>query len=270
MGRMRLLRLCLVAALALGAFGAASASAFENPTWTVCEEGSGSGLKWEDSACTKESASGKFELHELTSGSETRVLLANAGGTLQKLDIHGNTVVCKKVKFNKEARILGGNPGTASGTLEYGECEVEGHSSCLINGGKELKSEPLAMTVVYTTEAAATEKNPEHSALLSEPVNAKLVFFKGEMTGTGCPKGGVYEVKGETLDTDIKAREHLKEHQLEASPAEDYWVNSGGVAQMKTVTHLDDLGESNSAAVGLLVAAGVIIVVVVVVVWWLS
>ncbi|HWX45275.1 MAG TPA: hypothetical protein VNY52_08120 [Solirubrobacteraceae bacterium] len=246
MKHLKLMGLCLAAAFALSAFGmAASAWAKEeNPTWRVCEEKTGKGEKWEDSACTKGSPTGKFEVIELKGAGETRSLTAEAMGT-PRLDIGTSSpddIECSKVKFNKEAKIMGGEPGTAEETFEYSGCKVEGHEACKVNAGTEegsLKTSPLTSKEVFRTKEAAEKRQAESTDLLVKPISGS-VLYKVEISGEGCPKSGTFEISGEELYNNGEAEQHLKAHDLESSTASTYWFNSGGkltegkVAALKT------------------------------------
>jgi hypothetical protein len=212
----------------------------ENPTWVYCEEHSASGTKWEDSSCTKASSTGHFEAHEMEAG-ETQKMEVE-GGT-QALDIGGaggDKILCNKVKANKEAVSIGGEPGTLENILEYEECTDEGHAKCTIDGSKEsgkIKTNTLTSKAVFTTKEAAEKRNAEDTAVVSKTKNSSAPFYNIEMSGE-CPKTGTFEVKGEQL-LDIKTgAHHSTGHELEGAAGASYWFNEGGVTKEGTAAVL--------------------------------
>jgi hypothetical protein len=250
MTRIKWLGLYLVAATTLVVVASPSAlAATNNPGWTVCEEGMGSGTKYEDSACTKESILGKFEAHELLLESEKRLFLAEvAKGFLAKLDLHGNHVLCKKAKFNKEALASGGSIAKAEGLMEYEECEVEGKPSCKINGTNKAKSALVTAEIVYATKTAAEAEEAVHSELFVKAKSGS-VLFSGEMTGEGCAKPGSYEVTGDLLYLMGEATKHIQEHLFEPAPESHYFTNESGKTVEHSVTPSKDLSEENPIAI---------------------
>jgi hypothetical protein len=118
MSRFRLIMMSVVAMFAVGAFASASASAI-TPVFLVCLEKSGSGKKFEDRNCSKESGTGKFELVEVA-----EFLKANGTsgvsvlkGTLSSAEV---IITCKKDKFTGEI----GPKGLTKGEVVYEECSV--------------------------------------------------------------------------------------------------------------------------------------------------
>jgi hypothetical protein len=245
MKHLKLLGLCLTAAFALSAFGMATSAwaKEENPTWRVCEERKGKETKWEDSACTKASPSGKFEAIELKGANETRRLEAEAMGT-PRLDIGSSSpddIQCTKAKLNNEAEIIGGEPGMADETFEYSGCKVEGHEACKVNAGTEegsIKTTPLTSKEVFRAKGAAEKKQAEETDLLVKPRSGTLLYIVA-ISGEGCPKSGTFEIDGEELYENIEFEKHLEKHDLEWSGATNYWFNSAGKATEGHITALE-------------------------------
>jgi hypothetical protein len=266
MKAMRWLGLCLAVVLVLvAAVATASASAAENALWTTCEESKeGKGVHWEDSLCTKESATGKFAIQELTEAKQTRLMKIKAKGA-QKLDIGGGSgdlITCSKLKSNEAADIIGGAPGKAEGILEYEGCTVEEHAECKVNEGK-VTTNPLTSELVYVSEEAAKGKKPEGAALLSKPTSGGP-FYKELVLKGACPKAGKFEPKGEALYDFSEGGQHRVEHALTSSSETIYWINEGGVAVAHKVVPLTAGTESVTLilplviiVVGVLAIAGV-------------
>ena len=152
---------CLVAALAMSVVATATASAItNNPKVTACLKHAGAGEKFKDSACKEKSSTGKWEIVELKE-KETMEILAEAKGT-QKLNTGGSVIACKKVKFAKGAKMIGGEPVTDEETIEYEECEVEGHANCEINkekAGKGKLTNECAEVHIGISERGSSQKS---------------------------------------------------------------------------------------------------------------
>jgi hypothetical protein len=118
MSRFKLIMMSVVAMFAVGAFASASASAI-TPVFLVCLEKAGSGKKFEERNCSKESGSGKFELVEVTEFLKVNGTsgVSTLKGTLLSAEI---IITCKKDNFTGEI----GPKGLSKGTVTYEECEA--------------------------------------------------------------------------------------------------------------------------------------------------
>ncbi len=125
--RIRLILIGVVVMSVMSALASASASAI-TPVFLVCLEKSGSGRKFEDRNCSKESGSGKFELVEVTEflqytgtgGVSTLVSL------LLKAEIR---ITCKRTLLIGEI----GPKGLTKGELKYDECSVGNKTETFAN-----------------------------------------------------------------------------------------------------------------------------------------
>jgi hypothetical protein len=116
MSRFRLVMMSVVAVFAVGAFASASASAI-TPVFLVCLEKSGSGKKFEERNCSKESGSGKFELVEVT---ENLKVNGTGGLSILKSTLLGAPIIikCQTSKFTGEI----GPKGLSTGEVTYEKC----------------------------------------------------------------------------------------------------------------------------------------------------
>src|ERR1700689_4093573 len=116
--RIRFLFMGVTMMVVVGALMSTSASAV-TPVFLVCLEKAGSGKKFEERNCNKESGSGKFELVEVT-----EFLKGNGTGgpsTLKTTLLGAELIIkCKKNKFADEI----GPKGLSRGEVAYEECAL--------------------------------------------------------------------------------------------------------------------------------------------------
>jgi hypothetical protein len=180
-----LLSLAALAATALvGALASASASAI-TPVFLVCLEKAGSGKKFEDRNCSKESGLGKFELVEVT-----EFLKANGTGGVAKLatKLAGAELVitCKKATGTGEF----GPKGLSRGEVSYEECALgnskEEFVSCEV---PNIKFKIIDQLVENAKGEVEDEIKPEKGNLLVE------IELKNKGSKT-CAEKGKFTVEG--------------------------------------------------------------------------
>src|SRR5580692_5184819 len=119
MKSIKIMGLCLVAAMALSAVVSASASATKNPKWALCEartEGTG---QWNNGTCTELGGKKTHETRLLLTENETREITAEANGSQKLAPAGAPTVLCKKLSLKAGAVILGGEPGKGTGGVRF-------------------------------------------------------------------------------------------------------------------------------------------------------
>jgi len=184
MSRFRLIMMSVVAMFAVGAFASASASAI-TPVFLVCLEKAGSGTKFEDRNCSKESGSGKFELVEIS-----EFLKANGTSGISKLkgELAGAEILitCKKDKFTGEI----GPKGLTKGEVTYEECEVgnskEKFTNCEV---PNIKFKFIDQLIENSKSEVEDEFKPEKGSIFVEIV----IKNKGELV---CAQKGTDKVEG--------------------------------------------------------------------------
>ncbi len=158
----KILILCAIAAMATCAALSSSASATKNPKWALCEARTAGTGQWGNSLCTTLGGEKTHETRLLLTENETREIAAEANGG-QKISVAGVTVVCKKLKLKAGAALLGGEPGKATGSPIFEECELEGKPNCKVKnvGGVNGKIEtlPVTSTLVYSSKEAEEKEN---------------------------------------------------------------------------------------------------------------
>jgi hypothetical protein len=256
MGTIKTLMFALVAVLAFSAVVVSSSfgGSVNNPRWDSCMEPETSGTgKFSNSACTTGVEKGGFEEFILSSGKKAEQT-AEQGG-IQKLIVKsflGNfTLACSKLKDHAGAEFIGSNspePGTASGMLEYGECEEEAKPACEINGktgtSKEAKitTTNLKSKLVFSTEGGAVKEDPAETKTLFEPETGTT--FATIKTGKNCTvENAEATVTGKELAENIKPTEHLKIQETSLKEGE-YWVNVSGKSEKQSVGPLSFVGGS--------------------------
>ncbi len=265
MKSIKIMGLCLVAAMALSAVVSASASAAtKNPKWVICETRGPNNGQWSDGTCTK---LGGEKTHEtrLLLENETRLITAKANG-VQKLSAPkvGITIECKKLKLVGEALLRGGEPAGDSETIAYEECSVEGHANCKVRnkGGTfgTIETKLLKSTIGFASKEAEESENQAATVTVFAPASGK-VFVEIEME-TECPVKTLEKVglpiDGEVACEDV-GNEHLVEHELNCpSPRiATYWLQSGGTAKEEKVAKLELAGnESTYVGKSLIALAG--------------
>jgi len=247
MKSIKIMGLCLVAAMALSAVVSASASAAtKNPKWALCEartEGTG---QWNDGKCSELGGKKTHETRLLLTENETRSITAEANGT-QKLTAAGAvTVVCEKLKLKAGAVLLGGEPGKDNESIVYEECTIEGKPKCEVRsvGGAfgTIETLPLTSTLVYSSKEAEEKENQAATLTLFKPTTGEI-FVELELRGEECPKAlreKALPVKGEVLGENIGGNEHLITHELNfpTTALTKYWLQVGGVATEKEIKKL--------------------------------
>jgi hypothetical protein len=155
MRRIRIVGICLVAAFAVGAVVAASASAAPRPTYKTCFKVSpkGSG-RFDNKECTKESKGGKmegdYELGEWNQGKEASPKVKGTNGIFTLTSyIKGIRIVgsisCTKGKW--VGNVTGPSQSTVTATLE--KCTTSGEV-CTSKGAKtgDIVTNPLSATLI--------------------------------------------------------------------------------------------------------------------------
>jgi hypothetical protein len=181
-----------VAVLAtVGAFASASALAI-TPVFLVCLEKSGSGKKFEERNCSKESGSGHFELVEFSEflkGSGTGGV-TELRTTIFKAEI---LVTCKKTIGTAEF----GPKGLSKGEISLDECSLgnskEEFTTCEL---PNIKFKVIDQLIENAKGEVEDELKPENGSLLVEII----VKNKGEKT---CAEKGTFPVEG-TQDLEVE------------------------------------------------------------------
>jgi hypothetical protein len=102
--------------------------------------------------------------NKLATGSSKSITALRGKGS-QKLVTIAATILCGKVTVGSGAKIIGGEPGTDSGSLIYSECIVEGAPTCKPNSFKPvategtIETEPLSTTLLTRKGKKPTENN---------------------------------------------------------------------------------------------------------------
>ena len=105
MKSIKIMGLCLVAAMALSAVVSASASAgTKNPKWALCEERTAGTGQWENTTCTKLGGTKTHETRLLLTENETRSITAEANGN--EAERRGNEHRLQKTKTQGGGRPL--------------------------------------------------------------------------------------------------------------------------------------------------------------------
>jgi hypothetical protein len=246
MKSIKIMGLCLVAAMALSAVVSASASATKNPKWVICETRGPNNGQWSDGTCTKLGGEKTHETRLLLTENETREITAVGNGNQMLASPGAPTVICKKLKLKAGAVLLGGEPGKDNESIVYEECEVEGKPNCKVKnvGGVNgtIETHPLTSTLVYTSKAAEEAENQAATLTLFKPTTGEI-FVELELEGTECPealRGKALPVKGEVLGENTGLNEHLVTHELNfpATALKIYWLQVGGVATEKEIKKL--------------------------------
>jgi hypothetical protein len=145
-GRRSIVGIAVLCALAISAFGAASASAADT-AW-VCLSGEGPGQNWEDEHCKVKAGNKKFHTTEYGLGVIFAIIFRNALTTgegtnaASKFKVHGalsgveTEVECTEV--NGTGSLTNAVSGvTGTGTLEFAGCSVSkpAGKGCVVTGG---------------------------------------------------------------------------------------------------------------------------------------
>jgi hypothetical protein len=194
MSRIRLILLSLgaVAATAVvGVFATASASAI-TPVFLVCLEKSGSGIKYEDRNCSKESGSGKFELVEVTSALEFN---GTSGVATLKSKLLGAEIriTCQKDITTGEIEAK----GLSLGTDLFDECTVGNSKETFVN------CEVPSIQVNFRDQLILNSKDEvedEYAPKEGEDFTSISIKNKSEKP---CTEKGTFPVKG-TQDAEIE------------------------------------------------------------------
>jgi hypothetical protein len=232
-------------------------------------------------ALSKDNPQWETEGH-LLGASETLLTTTKAEGT-QDITIGSNDVSCKLVNYLEkkegkevERNIRGSeapNAGTGLQTLEYGECEVPGHSGCTIDGGTAghalILTEPLKETLVFSSKAAA-EKEESLTDSLYEP---KGKVFANVDFGGSCPTPGDQVLEeGATLSENVKGNESSKSHLLD-SPSTlilTYYRNTSGKTEevkikapaTKVESGVTDWVVTGARVIAVLAIAGIVLLLI--------
>ncbi len=184
MSRFKLIMMSVVAMFVVGAFASASASAI-TPVYLVCLEKAGSGKKFEDRNCSKESGTGKFELIEVTEFLKVNGTggLATLKGSLSGAEI---IITCSKQKFEGEI----GAKGLSNGLVTYEGCAVgnskEKFTSCEV---PNIKFKFIDQLVENAKKEIEDEFKPEKGT------EFVMIEIKA-VTGKTCVEKGKFPVDG--------------------------------------------------------------------------
>lgn len=179
MSRLRFVLLGVVAALAVSAVGAGSASA-------ACNINTGKFV-----FCDHTGAELGTPLVLLLALSLPSILEGNIGGAAAKIE-------CETAHIDITILLL----GRTRGNLLYLKCKLNGHPECIVN-----KNEPIA--AIFNDVLVGTMGKPEDEF---SGAGTGEEFAKLEIAGTGCAQEGNFPVTGKQLVEISNGEELLAEH----------------------------------------------------------
>jgi len=248
MKSIKIMGLCLVAAMVLSAVVSASASATKNPKWALCEARTAGTGQWEDNACSKLGGTKTHETRLLLTENETREIKAEAVSE-QTLTSAAATIKCTKLKLAKGAVLLGGEPGKDNETIVYEGCTTS-IKECTVRSAKAavgtIETNPLISTLAYSSKEAEEKENQAETLTIFKSATGK-VFVDLILEGKGCPealRGVELPVDGEVACTNEKGNVHSISHELvcPATAIKTYWLQVSGVAKEEKVAKLELAG----------------------------
>jgi hypothetical protein len=155
------------------------------------------------------------------------------------------------LKLKAGAKMIGStapSSGTSSEVFEYGECEVSGKPSCVVNGktgeSKEatIKTEPIENVLEYSSKKGAETEDAEETDTLLKPATGE--GFAMLKLGTGCPIESESAVTGEVLAKNLGTPgKSAKAHEIETLEEGTYWNNESGVTTEHKVKKLKVFSE---------------------------
>jgi hypothetical protein len=219
MRNVKMMGLCLVAALACCAAVAASADAETGPLFGFCDEVAAGAGQYTDAHC-EDAGTGSWEA-KLLQGGEALTVLASAIGD-QKLETASGpeaTIECTGLSLAPGAYLEGGDPGTDHESLVYSGCSLPNntHPTCDVNSVGEAKgsgiieTEPLESELVYLTATGRKNLNAAETGTLFKPASGKT-FVAIELTALGasakCPIDGKPPIVGSAVVENVDAIGH--------------------------------------------------------------
>ena len=207
MSRVRLIMLSMLAVFAISAVASASASA-SSDEWRVCEEGTGTGIKYTEHKCTVESGTGKWEWKILAAG-ETRKV-KSAGGTFT-LTALGKTITCAAVA--DKGTITGGKPGKdLAETITFTGCTTK-QAGCSVKTAGQVNGTIVVTNIPTKLEQRKNAKGEEvvvdNFEQKEEPVGSeKFQFVTLKFEGT-CSEYPETKVKGTVAAEVVKGTGEL-------------------------------------------------------------
>jgi hypothetical protein len=238
MRSLKILTLCFITSMALGAAVSTAALAARNPKYTLCKVSPETRGQWMNGFCTVPGRNASHETRQLEE-SQTRGFELEPNG-MQELSVPSAkmTIICKKLKAKAGAILIGGEPGASSEILAFEECEIEGSPTCLINkekaGKAQIVTNVLSSKLGYLTEKAEMEENLRDVVNVLKP-SSGTVFTELEIekeAGGSCPLASIEKmklpVKGELACESIDGAEHLITHELNCpeTAKKEYWLQN--------------------------------------------
>ena len=169
----------------VGALASVSASAI-TPVYLVCLEKAGTGKKFEERNCKKESGTGRFELVEITEflGTNGTGEVSALTFTLFKAEIK---ITCKKDTYTGEI----GPKGLSRGQVTYEECKVgnakETFTKCAV---PNIKYKFVDQLIENSKDEVEDEFKPETGKVLVE------IEIKNKSETEICTEKGKFPVEG--------------------------------------------------------------------------